>query len=109
MFDAIVELLKEVWSFIKKIVLRLVSFVKNIVRFFQDPSRIEKLQADKNKIAVSIKENLDSGEYRVVNCLYDKSTNELVAPEEDAVVMNAEDIDAEASRMFGDKDMIVVK
>ena len=45
----------------------------------------------------------------MVNCLYDKSTNELVAPEEDAVVMNAEDIDAEASRMFGDKDMIVVK
>lgn len=108
MFDAIVELLKEVWSFIKKIFLRLVSFVKNIVSFFRDPSRMGKLQADKDKIAVSIKENLDNGEYRVVNCLYDKSTNAIVEPEEDALVMNAEDLDAETSRAFGDKNMIVV-
>ena len=109
MFEAIKRLLKAVWNFIKKIVLKLVSFVRNIVSFFRDPSRLRKLQEDKNKIAVAIKERLDSGEYQVVNCLYDQSTNDLVTPNEDAVVMSAEELDAETMSKFGDKDMMVIK
>lgn len=103
-----IELLRKAWEFIKKIFLKIVNFVTNIVSFFKDPQRLKKLQEDKNRIAISIKENLDNGQFNVVNCLYDKTMEEIVDMETDALGINAESLDEETKQHFGDKDMIVL-
>ncbi|TXJ35037.1 hypothetical protein EPJ69_00405 [Brachyspira aalborgi] len=103
-----IELLRKAWEFIKKIFLKIVNFVTNIVSFFKDPQRLKKLQEDKNRIAISIKENLDNGKFNVVNCLYDKTTEEIIDMETDALGINAESLDEETKQHFGDKDMIVL-
>ena len=103
-----IELLRKAWEFIKKIFLKIVNFVTNIVSFFKDPQRLKKLQEDKNRIAISTKENLDNGKFNVVNCLYDKTTEEIVDMETDALGINAESLDEETKQHFGDKDMIVL-
>lgn len=103
-----IELLRKIWDGIKKIILKIVDFAKNIVSFFKDPQRLKKLQEDKNRIAISIKENLENGQYNLVNCLYDKTTEEIVDMETDALGMNAENLDEETKQHFGDKDMIVL-
>ena len=103
-----IELLRKIWDGIKKIILKIVDFAKNIVSFFKDPQRLKKLQEDKNRIAISIKENLENGQYNLVNCLYDKTTEEIVDMETDALGMNAENLDEETKQKFGNKDMIVL-
>ena len=69
---------------------------------------MKKLQEDKNRIAISIKENLDNGQFNIVNCLYDKTTEEIVDMETDAQGIEAESLDEETKQHFGDKDMIVL-
>lgn len=103
-----IELLIKAWEFIKKIFLKIVNFVTNIVSFFKDPQRLKKLQEDKNRIAISIKENLNNGQYNMLNVLYDKTTEEIVDMETDALGINAESLDEETKQHFGDKDMIVL-
>ena len=103
-----IELLRKIWDGIKKIILKIVDFVKNIISFFKDPQRLKKLQEDKNRIAISIKENLDNGQFNIVNCLYDKTTEEIVDMETDAQGIEAESLDEETKQHFGDKDMIVL-
>ena len=44
----------------------------------------------------------------MVNCLYDKTTEEIVDMETDALGINAESLDEETKQHFGDKDMIVL-
>lgn len=109
MFELIKSLLNKVWDFIKKIFVKIVSFLRNIAAFFKDPNRLQKLQADQNRIAVAIKEKLDNGDYQVVNCLYDKDDCTLVTPEADAEVITSEDLDAETRKIFGRKDMVVLQ
>lgn len=103
------EKLAGVWEWIKKIDLKIVSFLKDIIGFFKDPNRLKKLQADKDRIAVAIKENLANGNYQIVNCLYDKEKSELVTPEQDAEVITAEQLDAQTISVFGDKEAIVLQ
>lgn len=109
MFELIKSLLNDVWEFLKKIFVKIVSFFQNICSFFRDPNRLRKLQADQNRIAVAIKEKLDNGDYQVVNCLYDKQDCTLVTPEADAEVITSEELDAETERYFGRKDMVVLQ
>lgn len=109
MIEWIKEKLAAVWEWIKKIVLKIVSFLKNIMGFFKDPNRLKKLKADQDRIAVAIKENLANGNYQVVNCLYDKEKSELVTPEQDAEVITAEQLDAQTISNFGDKEMVVLQ
>ena len=109
MIEWIKEKLAAVWEWIKKIVLKIVNFFKNIAGFFKDPNRLKKLKEDQDKIAVAIKENLANGNYQVVNCLYDKETSELVTPEQDAEVITAEQLDAQTISVFGDKEMVVLQ
>jgi len=109
MLELIKELLAEVWALIKKIIVAIIRFAQNIVSFFRNPSRLRKLQENHNRIAVAIKEKQESGDYQVVNCLYDKQTSELVTPEEDAEVLTSAELDAETKRTFNGKEMIVLQ
>lgn len=109
LFDIIGELIQRIWNAIKKIFVRIINFTKNILSFFQDPARLRQLQADKNKLAVSIKEKLEDGNYAVVNCLYDKKADIIEDIQEDAIGIVGEEVDARTKKMFGKKDMIVLQ
>ena len=62
------------------------------------------LEKDKNVIAASIKQNLDNGNYKVVNCLYDKSTEKVV---DEAEIIDAKKLDNQTHKNFGDKDLLI--
>lgn len=103
------ELLRSLWGKIKKISEKVLNFVKNIVSFFKDPKRLAKLKENRDLIAVSIKEKLETGNYRTVNCLFNNSTKEVEDYDENAQGIESESIDSQTSNTFGDKDMIVLK
>ena len=103
-----IELLRAIWNFIKKIVVKIINFVNNIINFFRNPQILNKLKEDRDLIAISIKENLDNGQFNVVNCLYDKVLEDIVEVETDAIGIEAEKLDKETKQRFGNKDMIVL-
>lgn len=104
-----IDFLRKIWEFIKKIIVKVLSFVNNILKFFKDPNRLRTLKQDSNKLAISIKEHLDNGEYHVVDCLFDKEKEEIYDMEEDALGVEAESLDAKTQQIFGDRDMIILK
>ena len=109
MLEAIKSLLVAVWDIIKKFIVAIISFAQNIVTFFRNRNRLRKLQENQNRIAVAIKERLKSGDYQVVNCLYDEQEEKLVDPEEDAEVITSAQLDKETRNAFNGKEMIVLQ
>lgn len=103
-----IELLKAIWNKIKKFFVKVLNFAKNIINFFRNPERLNKLKEDRDLIAVSIKENLENGQYKIVNCLYDKVLEDVVEVETDAVGIEAEKLDKDTKQKFGNKDMIIL-
>ena len=106
--DGIVEMARAIWGFVKKIIVRVLNFFNNIVSFFKDRNRLEKLRTNKDLIAVTIKDRLSNGDYNVVNCLFDKEMNEIVDYEENAQGITAESLDEETKKAFAGKDMIAL-
>lgn len=106
--DGILDMARAIWNYIKKIAVRVLKFFSNIVSFFKNPDKLRKLGANRDLLAISIKDNLANGEYNVVNCLFDKSTNTIVDYEENAQGITAESLDSETKGYFGNKDMIML-
>ena len=104
-----IELLRSIWNKIKKFFVKVINFVNNIMNFFRNPQRLNKLKEDRDLIAISIKENLDNGQFNIVNCLYDKATGKMVDMETDAQGIEAESLDEETKQRFGDKDMLIIE
>ncbi|MWV61530.1 hypothetical protein DCO58_09070 [Helicobacter saguini] len=113
LFDSAKSWLEKIWVWCKKIFLSVVNFTKNIVDFFKNPQRLKQLENDKNVIAVSIKEKLGNGDFKVVNCLFNKNKGEIVGEEtqsnENALGIETQSLDSETQKHFGDKDMIVLQ
>lgn len=107
--DNAIAILHSIWDRIKKFFVSLLNFAKNIVSFFKNPQRLQKLKENSDIIAISIKENLESGNYNVVNCLFDKDTNKVVDYEENAQGIVANDIDKETEQNFAGKSMIILQ
>ncbi len=105
--DEIWELLEAVWNFLKKIILRIINFVDNIVSWFRDPSRFRKIQQDHNKVAFALKQKLANNEYNVVVGVFDEQREEILT--EDTVVYQAEELDRVTLKNFGNKDLIILK
>ncbi|WP_346678732.1 hypothetical protein [uncultured Brachyspira sp.] len=103
-----IELLRAIWDFIKKIVVKIINFFNNIMKFFKNPQRLNKLKQNKNILAISIKDRLENGKYNIVNCLYNKEDDELVDMETDTLGYEAERLDAETEKQFRNADMIVL-
>ena len=112
-FSLVGNFFRNLWDMLcnigKTIYQKIVSFVKNVVSFFQKPSRLEQLEQHKEYIATVIKENLDNGKVRIINCLYDKNKEKVVNYEEDAIGYELEQMDSELARNFGNKDMIILQ
>lgn len=103
-----IELLRKIWNVIKKFFVKVVNFAKHIKNFFKNTLRLKKLNKDKNTIAVTIKENLENGEYNIVTCLYDKEKEDITDLQTDAMGIEAEELDEETKQHFGNKDMIIL-
>ena len=102
-----VTFLRKIWDLIKHIYRKIINFVKDLVNFFKDPQRMQELRENSNYVAIAIKDRLASGEYNVVNCLFDKDSNNVVDLDMDAEGIEAEELDAQTRANFGNKDMIL--
>lgn len=109
MIEAIRNALKAVWNFIKRIFVKILNFFGNIVSFFKDPKRLQELERNKDAIAVAIKDRLSTGNYNVINCLFDKQKEELIDYMENTLILEAEELDEATKQHFGDKEMIVLR
>ena len=101
LWDGLVSLGKTIWT-------KVLNWTTNIVSWFRDPNRLNQLKKNSN-IAATIKEHLANGGYRTVNCLYDKSTEEVVDIEQHIQGIESEKMDNRTRQEFGDKDMIVLQ
>ena len=104
-----VEMLRAIWDYVKKIAVKVLHFFNNIVSFFKNSNILRKLKANKDLLAVSIKDHLANGDYNVVNCLFDKERNEIVDYDENAQGITAESLDSETEKNFYGEDMIVLQ
>jgi hypothetical protein len=105
MFEIIMSLLASAWNYIKKIVLQIINFIKNIISWFKNRDRLEQIKKNDNLLAVSIKEKMNDGNYNVVNCLFDEDEDKIV----EAEVMQSGSLDLETRSKFGNKEMILLK
>ena len=78
----------------------------DLVEFFKRPESICILKQSPDKIAVSIKEKIQTGRTNVILTLFDKTTNRIEQP---LAVYSAKAVDPELLSLYGDKDMIVIK
>lgn len=103
------DLVQKIWAFIKKIIVGILNFFAHIVSFFKDPQRLKKLKEDENIIAVTVKDNLENGNYNIVNCLFDTETEKIVDYAENALGITADELDEETQNNFAGKDMIILQ
>ncbi|WP_417398426.1 hypothetical protein [Gimesia chilikensis] len=115
--DKIIELLKKAWSFIKKVAVRLFSFIKNIVNFFKVKILIAlKRTPNVKAISLRIKEDLKKGNFKtldiglekeqVVNTFYDVDKEEIMT--DLTQVISANQLDQETINNFGEKEMLIL-
>ena len=104
-FSAIWNFLVSVGRIIKNAFLKFM----DVLGFFKNPSRMNELKRNKQALAVSIKENLSSGRFNVVNCLYDRSTDEVIDMNTNSAGYENSSFDSRLSNAFGDKDMVVLQ
>ncbi|WP_104695945.1 hypothetical protein [Helicobacter salomonis] len=107
MIEDIHALFEKLWDFITHIITKILNFFKHIVEWFQDPYRLQKLENDRHLVAVAIKENLRTGRYRVIDCLYNKQTGDVV--DQQARGVESEELDRETKNQFGGRNMIILK
>lgn len=123
MLDAIRKLLKRAWNFLKKIFVKVVNFLQNIVNFFKSKyDAIIKKKPNAVAVSIIIKENMEKGDYnnvkmsdfdtnlskdKIINTFYDEDTGEIL--EEETQVISYESLDEQTKAQFSDKDMIVLE
>lgn len=108
--DFFIELARGIWDCIDHAFKAILNFAHHIVGFFKNPSRLKKLKEDRNLMAIAIKENLANGNYKTVNCLFNKATNKVEDEDyQEALGIESNDIDSETEQTFGDKAMIVLE
>lgn len=80
----------------------------DIVAFFKNPARFEKLEKQKHLLAVAIKEVEADGTIFVQACLYDDEKEKVVDMENSFIVYKSKHMDDELTKSFGNKDMIIL-
>lgn len=118
MFNSILNFLKQIWARLKKILVAIVNFIRNIADWFRTKFlKVKKKHPNAKPISLKIEKDLESGnyntmdlglekEYAVVNTFYDENTKEIIV--EETEVIQSDRLDAETIKAFGDKDMLVL-
>lgn len=81
----------------------------DIVAFFKNPARLEKLEKQKHLVAVAIKEVEADGTIFVQACLYDDEKEKVADMENSFIVYKSKHMDDELTKNFGNKDMIILQ
>lgn len=108
MFLKLWEGLKKLCRIIREKVL---NFVRNIKEFFNDPQRLKALRESADRIAVVLREKVNEAKdagYRVISCIYNTVANAVEEFAENSVGYEAESLDAQTMREFGNNDMLVL-
>ena len=105
MFTAIWEALKSAWNYLKKLWVKLLNWINNIVSWFRRPERIKKIEKNSNLVAATLKERLANGDYEVCNCLYDMETEEIKEGE----IIKTEELEQKAKNMFKNKNLVIIE
>lgn len=107
------ELIRRAWKWVKKIFESLLNFGRNIVSWFQDPSRARALEEDHDRLAIVVKDRLDNGNYNTVKCLFNRRTNKIEGVHNEsnnnAEGIESNDLDSETKKHFGNKEMLVLE
>lgn len=82
------------------IVVLAIIYYDDIIKWFQDRNDIK--EADKDNIAFTIKQKLESGDYKVVQGIFNKRTNTVV----DGHTMRAKQLDAELRKRHRGKMVV---
>lgn len=129
MFRRFLEFIKNaasrIWGWIKKVVVKIVSFVKNIVNRFKELIAKGKLDPNKNEIPVALKEEqisqviktqLEKGDYAtadvgltggIYTVVYDQETESI--KEDTLEIIGYENLDSDTINAFKNEDMLVLK
>lgn len=114
----IFEFLKKFWDSIKKIFVKIFSFIKNIGNWFRERyQRLKSKRPNLKAITLKIEKDLKSGNYStmdiglesncaIVNTFYDEDTKEIILDETQR--LECDELDGETIRAFGDKEMLVL-
>ncbi len=105
--DFYVKMANQLWGYINKIFVEVLSFSENIIGYFNQLLSGRKL--DKDVLALSIKENLDNGNYRTVNCLYNQKKGEVIDLTKSSIGIDSHKIDQQTREAFGERNMIILK
>jgi ABC-type branched-subunit amino acid transport system permease subunit len=82
---------------------------QDVIAFFKNPARLEKLEKQKHLLAVAIKEVEADGTIFVQACLYDDEKEKVIDMENSFIVYKSKQMDDELTKNFGDKNMIVLQ
>ena len=82
--------------------------MSNVIKFFKQPDILEKLNGNKDFIAVAIKQNETDGSVKLVCSVFDKAKSEVVDMEH-AKCFHARMLDADLLEAFGDKEMLILQ
>ncbi|QNK77708.1 hypothetical protein H7F37_01050 [Winogradskyella sp. PAMC22761] len=115
--ENIIELLKKAWGFLKKIVVKIFSFVKNMVNFFKAKIGIaQKRSPNVKAISLRIQKDLEKGNFNtvdiglgnetIVNTFFDENTEQIMTDLTE--VVSADSLDHETINKFGKKQMIIL-
>lgn len=104
---------QKIWDFLVKVARIIfkviIHFKDDIEAWFKERERREKLQQDKDNLAVVLKEKSSSGNHEVINCLYNQRTRTLVDQSRHAQGLEGQSVDSNTQSAFGSKEMIVLQ
>ncbi|MWV61578.1 hypothetical protein DCO58_08815 [Helicobacter saguini] len=109
-FEAIGEvadIIAQWWEKIRKIILAIVRFMDNLVAFFKQDDIREKLKNDKDLSALIFKEEMENGNIRILQCLYDNKTQKVL--ETNMQGIETKELDSETKGHFKNDDLIEIK
>lgn len=114
----ILDAILQIWANLKKIVVKVISFVRHIANWVKQTYR-KAIMKHPNAIpiAIEIGEKLENGNYNTVDLnltneavaktFYDEQTGEILA--EFTEIVMADDLDEQTRTQLGDEGMIVFK
>mgnify|MGYP000909206649 CR=1 FL=1 len=89
------------WAATVAVVVLLIIYYDDIIKWFKERSDIK--EADKENIAFTLKQKIESGDYKVVQGIFNKRT----ATVEEGRVMQAEKIDEDFAKVHGRKQLVL--
>lgn len=116
MLKALKALMKKAWNWLKKVFVKILDFLKNLLAFFKSKyNSVLKKRPNAVGVSYKIKEKFESGDFNeisldsgcIINTFYDQETGVII--EEDTEIVIYDDLDSQTASQFRNQDMLVIK